>query len=68
MLLRPLPHWDARSPSTSSRRREIASLCAEPSEDSSSGFVMAAFEVPTVELPALVRLNLVSADYTFAHI
>lgn len=48
--------------------KEIASLCAEPSEDSSSGFVMAAFEVPTVELPALVRLNLVSADYTFAHI
>lgn len=33
--------------------KEIASLCAEPSGDA-SGFVMAAFEVPTSELPALV--------------
>lgn len=44
--------------------KEIASLCAEPSEDS-GGFVMAAFEVPTVELPALVRLNLFWAEHTF---
>jgi hypothetical protein len=34
--------------------KEIASLCAEPSDDASSGFVMAAFEVPATELPPLV--------------
>lgn len=37
--------------------KEIASLCAEPSEDPSAGFVMAAFEVPTIELPALVSFD-----------
>ena len=35
--------------------REIASLCAEPAPDPSQGFVMAAFEVPTSELPALLE-------------
>ena len=34
--------------------KEIASLCAEPSADPTSGFVMAAFEVPVAELAALV--------------
>ena len=37
--------------------KEIASLCAEPSEDPRAGFVMAAFEVPTIELPALVSFD-----------
>ena len=35
--------------------REIASLCAEPAPDPSQGFVMASFEVPTSELPALLE-------------
>ena len=35
--------------------REIASLCAEPSEDAASGFVVAAFDVPASELPALLE-------------
>lgn len=35
--------------------KEIASLCAEPCDDPASGFVMAAFDVPVSELPALLQ-------------